>query len=229
MGKKKKSKNQVPEKTVQDLIPVRNIYNEMIETLDNRIIKILSVSAVNTTLMSYAEEREVLANYEIFLKSLDKPIQINRTSIPVNLTDYINHFKENYFSSTNKFKRKMQQSYIWYAKNIQDDKDMIRRSRLIVIDESFTDEKSKEEAIKKLRHRTSDIKVKVEEMLQSPKLEARELTNEELKNYIHMSFDYENAQINSMEEEISIPYQIGTRSLLQSVEKLKAEGKFEYY
>ncbi|EOP32298.1 hypothetical protein U0X36_26125 [Bacillus thuringiensis] len=229
MGKKKKSKNQVPEKTVQDLIPVRNIYNEMIETLDNRIIKILSVSAVNTTLMSYAEEREVLANYEIFLKSLDKPIQINRTSIPVNLTDYINHFKENYFSSTNKFKRKMQQSYIWYAKNIQDDKDMIRRSRLIVIDESFTDEKSKEEAIKKLRHRTSDIKVKVEEMLQSPKLEASELTNEELKNYIHMSFDYENAQINSMEEEVSIPYQIGTRSLLQSVEKLKAEGKFEYY
>ncbi|MED0952729.1 hypothetical protein P4T70_32435 [Bacillus mobilis] len=229
MGKKKKEKKGEHEKTVQDLIPVKNIYNEMIETLDNRIIKILNVSAVNTMLMSYAEEREVLENYENFLKSLDKSIQICRVSIPVNLTDYINHFKENYFSNTNKFKRRMQESYIWYAKNIQDDKDMIRRARLVVIDESFSDEKSKEEAIKKLRHRTSDIKVKIEEMLQSPKLEATELTNEELKKYIHMSFDYENAQINNMEEEVSLPYQIGTRGLLESVEKLKAEGKLEYY
>ncbi|MGR9635288.1 hypothetical protein ACU82A_30350 [Bacillus cereus] len=149
MGKKKKVKKGEHEKTVQDLIPVRNIYNEMIETLDNRVIKILNVSSVNTMLMSYAEEREVLENYENFLKSLDKSIQICRVSIPVNLTDYINHFKENYFSHTNKYKRKMQESYIWYAKNIQDDKDMIRRARLVVIDESFSDEKSKEEAIKK--------------------------------------------------------------------------------
>ncbi|MGR9635287.1 hypothetical protein ACU82A_30345 [Bacillus cereus] len=87
----------------------------------------------------------------------------------------------------------------------------------------------KKKLLKKLRHRTSDIRVKIEEMLQSPKLEATELTNEELKRYIHMSFDYENAQINNMEEELSLPYQIGTRGLLESVEKLKAEGKLEYY
>lgn len=82
-------KQTAEKKTVQDLIPVRNIYDSVIETTDNRFVKVLSVTAINTHLMSYQEVKEVLEGYENFLRSLKKPIQIARVSEPINLKKYI--------------------------------------------------------------------------------------------------------------------------------------------
>ncbi|MED4587869.1 hypothetical protein [Priestia flexa] len=223
-GKKKQIEK---EKTVQDLIPVRNIYNEMIETTDNKLIKVLSVSAVNMSLMSHAEQREVYEGYENFLNTIDKKLQINRVSTPVNLKDYIVDLKSQLSKIDNPYKRKILKSYIWYANNIQEDREMIRRNRYIVLDQTFSDDKSKEEAIRKLKIRVDDYKVKLEEMLRSPKLEVRELSNLELEKYLHMFFDYENAQILAMEEEVNTAYVIGRRNLFDTVEKLKAEE--DYY
>jgi hypothetical protein len=103
---------------------------------------------------------------------------------------------------------------------------MIRRSRYIVLDESFTDEKSKDKAIRKLKLRVEDYKIKIEEMLRSPRLEVRELSNLELEKYLHMFFDYENAQILAMDEEVNTAYVIGRRNLVDTVEKLKAEENY---
>ena len=222
----KKKKKQTDEQTVQDLIPIRNIYNEMIETKDNRLLKVLDVSSVNMSLMSYSEQREVFESYETFLNSIDAPIQISRVSTPVNLKDYIVELQSKLKTIENPYKKKILKSYIWYANNIQEDREMIRRNRYIVIDQSFSSEKTKEEAIKKLRIRIDDYKIKIEEMLRSPKLEVKELSNRELEKYIHMFFDYENAQISAMDEEVSTAYIIGRRNLVDTVEKLKAEENY---
>jgi hypothetical protein len=223
-GKKKQPQK---EKTVQDLIPIRNIYSEMIETKDNKLIKVLTVSAVNMSLMSHNEQAEVYEGYENFLNTIDKKIQVNRVSTPVNLKDYITDLQTKLKKIDNPYKRKILKSYIWYANNIQEDREMIRRNRYIVIDESFNDEKSKDKAIRKLKVRVEDYKIKIEEMLRSPKLEVRELSNLELEKYLHMFFDYENAQILAMEEEVNTAYVIGRRNLIDTVEKLKAED--DYY
>jgi len=223
-GKKKQPQK---EKTVQDLIPIRNIYSEMIETKDNKLIKVLTVSAVNMSLMSHNEQAEVYEGYENFLNTIDKNIQVNRVSTPVNLKDYITDLQTKLKEIDNPYKRKILKSYIWYANNIQEDREMIRRNRYIVIDESFNDEKSKDKAIRKLKVRVEDYKIKIEEMLRSPKLEVRELSNLELEKYLHMFFDYENAQILAMEEEVNTAYVIGRRNLIDTVEKLKAED--DYY
>ncbi|WP_048882985.1 hypothetical protein [Bacillus sp. 445_BSPC] len=221
-----KKKVQETEKTVQDLIPIRNIYNEMIETKDNRLIKVLSVSAVNISLMSHNEEREVLESYESFLNTIDAPIMISRVSTPVNLKDYIVDLQSQLKKMDNPYKKKILQSYIWYANNIQKDREMIRRNRYIVIDQSFSDEKSKNEAIRKLRTRIEDYTIKIEEMLRSPKLEVKELSNKELEKYIHMFFDYENAQILAIEDEVNPAYVIGRRNLINTVDRLKAEENY---
>ena len=220
-GKKKEK-----EQTVQDLIPIRNIYNEMIETKDNRLIKVLSVSAVNMSLMSYSEQREVYESYETFLNSIDTPIQINRVSSPVNLKDYIVELQSELKKTKNPYKKTILKGYIWYANNIQEDREMIRRNRYIVLDQSFSNEKTKDETMRKLRIRMDDYKIKIEEMLRSPKLEVRELSNRELEKYIHMFFDYENAQILAMEDELSTAYIIGRRNLIDTVEKLKSEENY---
>ncbi|KYG33469.1 hypothetical protein [Priestia endophytica] len=224
---KKKEKQETSEQTVQELIPIRNIYNEMVETKDNRLIKILTVTSVNISLMSRLEQQEVLENYESFLKTIDKPIQVSRVSTPVNLEEYIENLQNDLDKIQNPYKKIMQKSYIWYANNIQEDRDMIRRNRYIVLDESFNGEKSKQEAIRKLAMRCDDYKLRIEEMLQTPKLQARELTNKELENYFHMFYDYQNAQITNIENESATPYVIGRRNLLDTVERLKANN--DYY
>ena len=169
---------------------------------------------------------KVFESYENFLNTIDAPIQISRVSAPVNLKDYITDLQLTLKNTTNEYKKKILKSYIWYANNIQEDRDMIRRNRYIVIDQSFNNGKSKDEAIRKLRIRTDDYKIKIEEMLRSPKLEVRELSNKELEKYIHMFFDYENAQILAMEDEVSTAYIIGRRNLIDTVEKLKSEENY---
>lgn len=209
------------QQTVQSLIPIYSIYNELIETKDGRLTKVLSVTAVNTTLMSYAEEKEVLEGYENFLKNLRKPIQITRVAEPIDLTDYIRDLKLKMRATNNPYRRQMLQSYVNYAAQLQEDRDIIRRNRYVIIDEKFTDARSKEEAIRNLRRRASDLKLAIEEMLYRHKLEVHELNNEELKRYIHTLYDYENAQLTSWQDERSQAYVIGQRNLVDAAERVK--------
>lgn len=213
---------------MQDWIPVRGIYNEMIETKDQRLIKVLAVSAVNTHLMSYAEEREVLEGFESFLKTLDKPIQIARVAEPIDLKDYILQLKKRYQEEKNPFKKRMLKSYIAYTKQLQEDREMIRRNRYVIIDEKFTSAADKEKAIERLKMRANDLKLGIEEMLYQQKLEAYELSNNELKKYLHMLFDYENAQIYEIGESKQYPYQIGPRNLIEAAEQLKKKDEFSF-
>lgn len=212
--------------SVQDLIPIHSIYNEMIETKDGRLIKILSITAVNTSLMSYAEEREVLEGFENFLKNQKKPFQIARVAEPIDLKDYIRHLKMIFREDQNVHRKRMLESYIGYASRLQEDRDIIRRNRYIIIDEPFTDDRSKEAAMKNLRRRASELKLAIEEMLYRHPLEATELNNEDLKKYIHTLFDYENAQLTQMENERSLPYVIGRNNLIKTAELLKERDEY---
>jgi len=200
----------------------------MIETKDRRLIKMLAVSAVNTHLMSYAEEREVLEGYESFLKTLDKPIQIIRIAEPIDLKEYIFHLRKRYNAEQNSFKRKMLKSYIEYAKQLQENREMIRRNRYVVIDEKFTSLADKEKAIEQLNTRVNDLRLGIEEMLYQHKLEAYVLSNNELKKILHMLFDYENAQIYEIEEIKEYPYHIGPRNLIEAAEQLKKKDEFSF-
>lgn len=220
-------KNEVqPEKSVQDIIPIRSIYNELIETTDKRLIKVLSVSAINTHLMSYAEEKDVLEGYEVFLKELDKPIQIARVTEPIDLKDYIDDLLDQLKKIDNKYKYRMLESYIHYAKTIQEDRTLIRRNRYLIFDEPFTDETSKEEAMRNIRNRVADYRVKVESMLHEHPLQVSELSNDELQDYLHTLFDYEQAQVQEIKDTTEYPYMIGRGGLMETVEKLKKREEY---
>jgi hypothetical protein len=66
-------------------------------------------------------------------------------------------------------------------------------------------------------------------MLYENKLEARELSNEELKKMLHLYMDYENAQINNIGDDLDLPYIIGKRSLLEAAERLKRKENSYLY
>jgi hypothetical protein len=193
----------------------------MIETTDKRLVKVLAVSAVNTHLMSYAEEIEVLEGYESFLRGLRQPVQIARVAEPMDLEEYISELKKKLKQLKNPYKREMLASYIEYTKMLQADRDMIRRSRYVIFDESFTTESGKDTAMEKLKQRTRDMITSIEEMLYRHPLHVRELLNHELAKYIHMFFDYENAQLSMGQYEREYPYVIGRGNLMKAVEKYR--------
>jgi hypothetical protein len=216
------------EKTVQDLIPVRDVYNGMIETLDHRFIKVLSVSSVNTYLMSYQEEKEVLEGYENFLRSLTKPIQIARVSEPIDLKKYINDLTDRLKKEENPNKKKMLKSYIGYAQHLQKDRSLIKRNRYIIIDEPFSPHSadSKEKAMQELRRRVDDLRLNLEDMLYRYKLEVHELDDLELRKYLHMFFDYENSQLYMSEDIKEYEYMIGRRNLLAAAARIKNKAEY---
>ncbi|MFD1423387.1 hypothetical protein SAMN06265361_10440 [Laceyella tengchongensis] len=219
-------KQTAEKKTVQDLIPVRNIYDSVIETTDNRFVKVLSVTAINTHLMSYQEVKEVLEGYENFLRSLKKPIQIARVSEPINLKKYIMALNNRFQSTTNAHKRRMLESYISYAEHLQKDRDMIKRNRYVIVDEPFNNETGKEKAMIELRRRVDDLRLNLEDMFYRQKLEVKELNDNELRKYLHMFYDYENAQLYQMEDMKEYAYVIGKRNLVTAAEEIRKRDEY---
>ena len=86
IGKKniQKSKHSVGGKSekldfVQDFIPVKNIANGIIETTDNRYIKILEIEPINFMLRSAEEQYNIISSFASWLKI--SPIQMQFKSI----------------------------------------------------------------------------------------------------------------------------------------------------
>jgi hypothetical protein len=211
-------------KRVQDLIPVKHIYNQMIETTDQRLIKILSVTSINMHLMSLEEEKEILGGYEAFLKSLEKPIQIARVSQTIDLKEYILDLKKEYSSIKDSYKQEMLNSYIYYAKSLQDNRDLIRRHCYVIIDEPFSNSKSKERAEKQIFLQSQDLKRSIEGISVRHKLEVAILTNEEMRKCLHLFFDYEQAQLESLPDMKELAYQIGPKNLMQAARLLMEQN-----
>ena len=67
----------IKEKTVQEWLPIENIYKDGIVKLkNNKLIKILKVSPINYNLKSDLEKEAILNSYKVFLKTCNFDIQI---------------------------------------------------------------------------------------------------------------------------------------------------------
>lgn len=82
-GRKKEVKNKKKSKEkfdfVQDFIPIKNIANGIIETTDNRYIKILEIEPINFMLRSAEEQYNIISSFASWLKI--SPVQMQFKSI----------------------------------------------------------------------------------------------------------------------------------------------------
>lgn len=211
------------ERSAQDIIPIRRVFNETIETTDHRLVKIIGISAVNLSLMSLSEQIQVMEGYEQFLNNLDDPIQLLRVSEPINMSRYIDELRHKRANTTDGHKKLLLASYIEYAQGIQQNREMIRRNRFLVFDEKYEPGKegSLEQAMIRLRVRRDHYLERLEDMLFRHRLDAAELTNEELKKALQIFYDYENAQLHSITDEIEMDYLIGRRNLVSAVKRIE--------
>ena len=62
--------------TVQEWLPIEEIYNDgIIKLKNNKIIKILKINPINYNLKSELEKEAILNSYKIFLKTCNFNIQ----------------------------------------------------------------------------------------------------------------------------------------------------------
>lgn len=198
--KEQKKKEETAKKSVQDLIPIKEIENGFLITPDNKMVMVLKVSALNLELASNAECNEIFEIFEGFLMSLTYPVQITNVSMPVNLKVYISEQESIHKKTQNDYKKMLLESYIDYSKEIELSQDIMQRQRYIVFSEQMNEDTPEKRSLTMLEmyEKKDEIVASISEL----DLEAEQVNDLELIRYLHAMFDYSGAQTRPIESPI---------------------------
>lgn len=209
---------------IRSQLGIYNIANDCFETLEgNTLVKVIDVSSVNLTGMSYRDRDRVYTSYQTFLNNYAQgafPLQINQFSKPINLKNYLVWVKQEISDDQSLVKRLLAESYIEKTNEIQKSKNMVSKARYIVISEKIGT--NKERALQRISENSERMVSGVENILNGKfKLKAKVLDNEELFELIYSSIDYENAQISQSiqrNSDLNTPFSFG-RKTYEEMEK----------
>lgn len=150
----KKIKN----KTIQQWLPIQEIYNDGIVKLkNNKYIKILKIIPINYNLKSDLEKEAILNSYKIFLKTCNFDIQILIQSSKEDLTHNISNIQKNISKKENKYLENISQNYIDFINKLNQSKKSSSKNFYIIISSKKNNKKERvqfEEILK------SDLKEK---------------------------------------------------------------------
>lgn len=187
---------------IRSQLGVYQIANDCLETLDNRLVKVLEVTNINLSGISEKQQNRIYSNYQSFLNNYPQssfPIQIKQFSKPINLSNYLNWVRVSTTDQEDYFKRMFADSYIDKVNEIQKSKNMVSKARYLIVSTKIGSNKNK--SIENLSLEAERLASHIRNMLSDKhNLRAKILDNEELFDYIYACIDYENAQINKSVE-----------------------------
>lgn len=126
----KKIKN----KTIQQWLPIQEIYNDgIIKLKNNKYIKILKIIPINYNLKSDLEKEAILNSYKIFLKTCNFDIQILIQSCKEDLTHNISNIQKNISKKENNYLENIAQDYINFINNLNLSKKSSSKKFYIII------------------------------------------------------------------------------------------------
>ncbi|MGR9527633.1 hypothetical protein ACSS31_28650 (plasmid) [Priestia megaterium] len=185
------NKAEKEKKSVQDMIPIKAIIDGRIITKDDRIVQIMKAGSLNLELMNEYEQRTVFHKFELMLKSMTFPSQIEVISQPLNLHKYREEQVRILEQITNPYRRELLESTIEYVKEKENTRSIMQRKRYIIFDSKIQtlDEKGYEKAVEKIKDREA-IVLKGMKSLDIP---CSRLTKTEINQLFQILFDYEGA------------------------------------
>ncbi len=150
--------NKIKNKTIQQWLPIQEIYNDGIVKLkNNKYIKILKIIPINYNLKSDLEKEAILNSYKIFLKTCNFDIQILIQSSKEDLTHNISNIQKNISKKENKYLENISQNYIDFINKLNQSKKSSSKNFYIIISSKKNNKKERvqfEEILK------SDLKEK---------------------------------------------------------------------
>ena len=148
-------------KTVQEWIPLRNIWKEgIIEIENNTYIKILEVTPINYNLKSDLEKEAILNSYKTFFRTCQFDIQILIQSNKEDLTHHISKLKKYISKKENKYLKNLTENYIQYISNLNNNKKSSSKKFYIIIKNQLFNKKEKNMEIIKQELNEKYIKIK---------------------------------------------------------------------
>ena len=148
-------------KTVQEWIPIRNIWKEgIIEIENNTYIKILEVTPINYNLKSDLEKEAILNSYKTFFRTCQFDIQILIQSNKEDLTHHISKLKKYIYKKENKYLKNLTENYIQYISNLNNNKKSSSKKFYIIIKNQLFNKKEKNMEIIKQELNEKYIKIK---------------------------------------------------------------------
>lgn len=185
-------RNQKEELSAQSLVPIKSVDDGVILTIDNRLVLILRVSAINVELMSNNEYNFLIESYESILKSFRFEHQVEVLSHPIDLDVYIKNEKEILQETKNFYRKRLLNSYIDHCENKKSSKQVIQKQRYFICDQKMKSntEKGYKDAFKQLEERRKHIASSFKDM----NLLVGKLNNHEAIRCFHLFFDFDGAQ-----------------------------------
>ena len=128
-------------KSVQDWIPIENIFENGIVKLKNKkYIKIIQIYPINFNLKSNLEKESILNSYKFFLKTCNFNIQILVLNSKQDLNKNINNIKNNLEKENKNFLNKIANDYINFIQRLNSGKNSGIKKFYIIISSALQEE-----------------------------------------------------------------------------------------
>lgn len=122
---------------VQDFIPIKEIKNGIIKTINNRYIKILEIEPINFTLRSTEEQNNILYNFASWFKVANTRLQFKSITKKADSERYIALLRKDFEAETNPRTKELLKSYMNLVRTIGGQEAVTHRFFLILEYEPF--------------------------------------------------------------------------------------------
>ena len=116
---------------VQEYLPIRDLRNGIIETTDNRYIKILEIEPINFTLRSDEEQFNIISSFASWLKISPMRLQFKSITRRADSGRHVSMVREDLEHEENPQCRALGEDYISLIKDVGNREALTRRFFLI--------------------------------------------------------------------------------------------------
>jgi len=116
---------------VQDFLPVREIRNGIIETTDDRYVKIIEILPINFLLRSSEEQYNIISSFASWLKISPMKLQFKSVSRKADSDKHVAMVREELSREENQQCRQLGEEYLWLIKDVGNKEALSRRFFLI--------------------------------------------------------------------------------------------------
>lgn len=120
-------------KPSQEIIPLKEIRDDIFVLKDGSLRIILMTSALNFALKSSDEQTAIIMQYQNFLNSLDFPIQVFIQSKDLNIEPYLETLKEREKEQTNELLKIQMREYIEFVKEFVKSTSIVSKTFYVVV------------------------------------------------------------------------------------------------
>lgn len=131
VSKRIRAEDEPNPKFVQDYIPVKNIFNGIIETTDGRFVKILEIEPINFSLRAGDEQFAIISSFAGWLKISPVSLQFKSITRKADSEKYIKGLEADLKSETNERCLEVAQDYIGLIRDVGNCDALTRRFFLI--------------------------------------------------------------------------------------------------